>query len=202
MGYRFLPFVITAEEAEFVLEPFTLFKGNCRVERDYIYTPKSEFIENYTKLFCKLCAGEKIHYAADVRLLEYFCITTDIDSLKWRFFENGGAEYKIYECSDRGPVPYLCPFTFSVYEENDRICVSTRGSWVVDYTDIMGFQMVCAADTEDFKAFKDRLFKCTSALKLNINGSEKRTQIRVSITAREKLKNFHCIKNGHLEVKL
>lgn len=198
MGYRFLPFVITPEELEKVLEPFTLFKGNCRVESDYTHTPKNEFIESYTGLFCKLCSGEKIDFREDIELLRYFDITTDIDSLKWRFFENGGVKYKSYDGSDRGAAPYLCPFTFSAYEENGRFCISTRGSWEVEYTSIMGFQAVCAEETEDFRLFKDRLYKCTSALKLKINGSEKRTQIRVSTAAREHIGIFNVVKNFSL----
>lgn len=219
LGFQSVLFVITPQELKEALAPFTLFIGNAHVPSDYTYTPTETFIENYTALYEKLCSGEKIVYKKGGRMLAQFNITTEIDTVRFggkHIYQ--GEEYKTYIDSDRGYAPYFSPFTFSVFEENGKLNVGTRSSWQVEYTDIMGFQLNFPKLTiseaasfnitsekdwdsyNDYKLFKDLIIKHTSAFTFAINGTEKKTQIRISSQAKEKLPEFYCIKKYSLTV--
>ena len=142
MGFQSVLFIVTPQELIQALMPFTLFIGNAHVPTDYAFTPTEAFIENYTELYEKLRSGKKICFKNDGRLLNQFYITTDINSVKFgREHLYQSKEYKSFLGSDRGYAPYFSPFTFSVFNENGSITVSTRGSYLVEYTDIMGFQL-------------------------------------------------------------
>ncbi|MGN1135923.1 MAG: hypothetical protein ACI4SF_06870 [Oscillospiraceae bacterium] len=213
MGFQSVLFVITPHELKEALAPFTLFIGNAHVPSDYTHTPTETFIENYTALYEKLCSGEKIDYKKDGKMLARFSITTEIETVRFgRKHIYQGKEYKTYIDTDRGYAPYFSPFTFSVFEENGKLNVGTRSSWQVEYTDIMGFQLnylkltsseadsfntTCEKDRDsyyDYKLFKDLITKHTSALTFAINGTKKKTQIRISSEAKKKLPDFYCIK--------
>lgn len=219
MGFQSIDFVVTPNELENALRPFTLFISNVHVPVNYTYTSNDVFINNYKKLYKKLCQGIKIDYKTDRKILDYFAITTDISSIKYddKHFYNG-EEYMLYKGSDRGFAPYFAPFTFGAYTENNKIYVSTRGSWLVEYTDIMGFQLLFPKLTQneaeklniasekdwdsyfDYKLFKDYIIKNTSAFCFIMNGNEKKTSIRISGEVKKVLSNFHCIEKNDLIV--
>ena len=219
MGFQFTPFIITPDELAKAIEQFTLFISNKHVPIAYISTPSEIFIDNYKKLYARLCNGEKIDHRAHNGIFDYFSITTDINSIQFgRKHIYRDQEYKSYLGSTRGFAPYFLPFTFSAYEENSKIFVTTRGSWMVDYTDIMGFQLAYPKLTKseaaeynitseqdwesysDYKLFKDCVTNHTTAFLFAMNGIEKKTQIRVSPKAKEKLPSFYIIKKLGIEV--
>ncbi len=219
MAFQSIAFIVTPDELNAALKAFTLFIGNAHVPIDYICTPTEVFINNYTMLYDKLCSGEKIDYHKNHELFKYFNMTTDIESIifgKEHLYE--GKKYKSFIKSTRGYAPYFSPFTFNVYEENNKIIVSTQGSWIVDYPDIMGFQLYypklnkteanqlnisSEKDWEsyaDFKLFKDYIFKHTSPLHFLMNGIEKKTQIHVSFEALKSLENFYCVRSRNIKI--
>lgn len=219
MSFQFVPFVITPDELKNALESFTLFIGNEHIPIDYISTSSEVFINNYTELYERLCNGEKINHRTHNEILNYFFITTDICSVQFgkehTYLEK---PYKMYLGTTKGDAPHFLPFTFSVYEENNKLFATTRGSWLVDYIDIMGFQLAypkltkseaveCNVTSErdwesysDYKLFKDFVTRHTSAFKFVMNGIEMKTQIRVSSEAKKMLPNFYCIKRLGIEV--
>lgn len=89
---------------------------------------------------------------------------------------------------------------------------------MVDYTDIMGFQLAYPKLTQseaveynitsekewksysDYKLLKDFITSHTTTLLFEMNGIEKKTQIRVSPQAKEKLPYFYCVKKLGIEV--
>ena len=125
---------------------------------------------------------------------------------------------RLYKGSDRGYAPYFAPFTFGVYTENNKIYVNTRGSWQVEYTDIMGFQLLFPKLTQneaekfniasekdwgsyfDYKLFKDYIIKNTSAFCFMMNGNEKKTSIRIGGEVKKVLSSFYYIKKNDLIV--
>ncbi len=219
MRFQSVAFVITPDELRNALLPFTLFINNTHVPVNYNYTPQSVFIENYRNLYNKLCKGIKINYHNDSDILKYFAVTTEIQSVRYgdKHLYNG-EEYIMYKGTDRGEAPYFSPFTFGVWIENGRLNVSTRGSWALEYTDIMGFQLVFPklSDKEariynissekewesynDYVLFKDYVFKHTSAFSFSLNGQKKKTAIRISDEARSVISEFDCIKKKKLIV--
>lgn len=219
MGFQFTPFIITPDELAKAIEQFTLFISNKHVPIDYISTPSEVFLDNYKKLYIRLCNGEKIDFRNHNGILDCFSITTDISSVQFgREHIYCDKEYKSYLGTTRGYAPYFLPFTFSAYEENNKIFVTTRGSWMVDYTAIMGFQLAYPKLTKseatehnitseqewesysDYKFFKDFVTSHTTVFKFAMNGIEKKTQVRVSPKAKEKLPNFYTIKKLEIEV--
>lgn len=219
LNFQSVAFVITPDELENALLPFTLFINNAHVPVNYSFTPKSVFLNNYKELHGKLCKGEKIDHRKDHNILSYFAITTDISTLRFggKHLYNGD-EFVSYKGSDRGYAPFFSPFTFSVYIENDKIHVTTRNSWTVDYTDIMGFQLIFPKLTKkeaelyniesendwdsynDYMLFKEHIKKHTSAFCFSLNGIEKKTSIRISEEVKAIISNFDCIKKNDLVV--
>lgn len=221
MGFRSVLFVVTPDELEELLGPFTLFIGNARVERNYISTPSADLVDMYSALFKKLCSGEMIDPKKDYMLLKYYYITADISSVKWKNIDadDNKTLYKRFDGTSRGYAPYFAPFAFSAYTENDRLYVSTRSSWAVTYAaQIMGYQLLfpefSASDKEyygigsekewqsyaDFTLFSDTVRKMTSPLKMSLKGIEKKTQIRVSEKALQKLPCFYCIASRGIKI--
>ena len=219
MRFQSVAFVITPNELKNALLPFTLFINNAHVPVNYNYTPQSVFIENYTELYNKLCNGIKIDNRKDYNILEYFAVTTNIQSVRYgdKHIYNGD-EYMLCKGTDRGYAPFFSPFTLGVYIENGKLNVSTRGSWSLDYTDIMGFQLNfpklsgkeaqiynIASEKEwesynDYGLFKDYIIKHTSAFSFSLNGQKKKTAIRISDEVRSVISEFDCIKKNKLTV--
>lgn len=219
MGFQSIAFVITPDELKNALYPFTLFICNSHVPIDYKYTPQSDFIYNYTELYYKLCKGEKINHRKDFNLLKYYSITTNINSVQFgdkHLYD--GNEYMRYIGSNRGYAPYFSPFTFGVYVEHNKVYVTTRGSWEVDYTDIMGFQLLFPKLTNneaqlyniqserdwdsysDYILFRNYIIDHTSAFIFSLNGQKKKTMIRVSDKVKSVISEFDCIKKNALVV--
>ena len=220
MKYQSVAFVITPEELKEALSPFTLFIDNAHVPTDYKSTPQSVFTDNYTQLYDKLCSGIKIDHRKDYELLDYFAVTTEPNSVRYgdkHLYK--GAEYMKYKGTDRGYAPYFAPFTFAVYTENNKLKVSTRGSWALDQTDIMGFQLIFPKlsakealeyynitsekdwdSYNDYLLFKEHIFKSTSPFSFSLNGQKKTTDIRISDEVSSVIPEFYCIKKNDLIV--
>lgn len=219
MGFQSIAFVITPGELESALLPFTLFVNNAHVPVNDSFTSKSVFLKNYKELYGKLCRGERIDHRKDHEILRQFAVTTDINTLQFgdEHVYNGD-KFVLYKGSDRGYAPYFSPFTFGVSVENNKIYVTTRGSWTVDYTDIMGFQLFFPQFTKneaklynmesekdwdsysDYLLFKNYIKKHTSAFCFWLNGIEKKTSIRISEEVKAIISNFDCVKKNHLVV--
>lgn len=219
MEFQSTAFIVTPDELENALLPFKIFINNAHVSVNYTYTPNSVFINNYRELYKKLCLGERIDYKLNDKILQYFAITTNISTIKYddKHFYNG-EEYMLYKGSSRGYAPYFAPFTFNAYSENNKVYVSTKASWMVEYTDIMGFQLLfpkltkneaqkCNISSEkewdsysDYKLFKKHITNNTTAFCFKMNGIEKKTSIRVSKRAKEVLSEFYCIKKNNIFV--
>ncbi len=227
MGFQSVLFVVTPDELENALIPFTLYIANAHVPVNYSFTPKSVFLNNYREMYGKLCRGEKIDHYKDYKLLKYFDITTDISTVRFgkNHFYNGD-EFKSYIGSERGYAPYFSPFIFDVYTENNKIYVSTAGSWAVAYTDIMGVQLSFPKMTKnearlynedghglyniesekdwdsynDYMLFRNYIMKHTSAFRFSLNGIEKKTSIRISEAVKAVISNFDCVKKNNLVV--
>lgn len=219
LRFQSIAFVITPNELENALLPFTLFIHNAHVPVNDSFTSKNVFLSHYNELYSKLCRGEKIDHYKDRRLLRYFAITTDINTLQFgdKHFYNGD-EFVFYKGSDRGYAPYFSPFTFGVYIENNKIYVTTRGSWAINYTDIMGFQLFFPKLTKneaklyniesekdwdsysDYMLFQDYIKKHTSAFRFSLSGIEKKTSIRISEEVKAIISNFDCVKKNNLVV--
>ena len=218
MGFQYTLFVLTPDELKIALEPFTLLTGNARVPVDYISTPTESFINNYKKFSDQLISGEKIDYRNHNGILDYFSITTDINSIQWKICESSNNLFKIFSGSTRGYAPYFAPFTFSAYEEHNKIFVGTKASWMVEYTDIMGFQLIYPKLTKseaehygvstekdwesysDYKLFRSFLIKNADPLCFMMNGIKKTTNIYVSAKSKCSLEKFHCIQSNGIEI--
>ena len=218
MGWQFVPFVITPDELNNALNPFYLFVANARVPAEYTHTPVDVFLDNYSRLYRLLRSGEKINHRTHSGMLDYFAVTTDIDSVQWHGCKPPNEQYKISSGTSRGIAPYFMPYTFSVYEQNGKTCVSTRNSWMIESTSVMGLQLafpkLSKSEAEyygvssekdwgtynDYKLFKDYISKHTELLRILVNKSDKRTHIYVSPEVKSALPEFHCIKCCGAEV--
>ncbi len=218
MGFQHTLFILMPDELNIALEPFTLFTGNALVPLDYISTPTETFINNYRECNRQLISGAKIDHRNQNGILNYFSITTNIDSIQWKICEGADKPCKMYSDSTRGYAPYFAPFTFSAYEENGKIFVGTKASWMLSYTDIMGFQLIYPKLTKseaahygissekdwesysDYKLFRSFLLKNATPLCFTMNGIEKRTNIYISAESKNALEKFHCIRENGIEI--
>lgn len=207
MAFQFLPFVITPEQLENILGSFYLFVGDTHVPLNYTYTPVKEFIEQYSGFYELLCSGKRIDFRNNYALMKNYFITTDMSSVMFgKEHEYNGALYKMYMGTSRGYAPYIAPFSFSARIEYERVVVSTRESYLTERSDVMGFQLTFPKNAndlesfEDFTLFKKLLYKITIPFMFKFESIEKKTNIRISEEALNKIESFHCIRNRNIKI--
>lgn len=213
-------FVVTPDELKEALRPLRLFIHNASVPIDYTETPKEVFIEKYTKLYELLCSGDKPSRERHGDLFDHFAVTADISSV---IYGNehicDGEKRKMFTDCTRGYPTHFAPFTFLTYEENGKLFVSTRASYLQYTEQIMGFQLEhlkiatkqdeeywgAASEKElssykDYELFRKYIFSITSAMTFRCGDTVKKTQIRVSEEAKKHLPDFYCIKSKGITV--
>lgn len=220
MGWQSYPFLVTPEELRTAFEPFKLVIDNTCVPIDYTETPIEEFIKNYSALYELLIGGEVINVKTHGKLLKHIAITSNLSAVKYgREHELDGEMVKsvIFDKSI-SPMPYLSPFTFMTYCENDKLYVSTRGSYMMYTNFVFGYEInfrkFSQSDVDyyglssekefktypDYELFKKNIAKITKPLSFNLNGIFKKTSIRISDDAKINLPNFYCIKSKGIEI--
>ncbi|MBD5530857.1 MAG: hypothetical protein HDQ98_01460 [Lachnospiraceae bacterium] len=220
MGWQSYPFLVTPKELRTACEPFKLVVDNTCVPIDYTDTPIEDFLKNYSLLYELLIGGEVLNGKTHGKLLKQIAITTNLSAVKFsRGHELDGKMVKsvIFDKSI-SPMPYLSPFTFVTYCENDKINVSTRASYMM-YTDVVfgyeiSFCKFSQSDVDyyglssekefktypDYELFKKSIAKITKPLRFRLNGIVKKTSIRISDEVKMHLPNLYCIKSNGIEI--
>jgi len=130
MGWQSCSFFITPKELQTAFEPFKLVINNACVPIDYTNTPVEEFLENYSAVYKRLIEGEVLtqKYAG---LLKQIAITSNLSYIEFGMeHELDGQWVKAVINHRRCVLPYLSPFTFNTYQENGKLYVSTRASYL------------------------------------------------------------------------
>lgn len=219
MGWQSYPFLVTPEELRTAFAPFKLVADNACVPIDYTDTPVEEFLENYSALYELLISGE-VPDGKHGELLKQIAITSNLPEVKFGMkHELDGKMVKIV-LHDRtiSPMPYLAPFTFMTYVENNKLYVSTRASYLAYRDFIFGYEInfrkFSQSDVDyyglpsekefktypDYELFKKNIAKITKPLKFQLNGIVKKTSIRISDETRKYLPDFYCIKSRGIEI--
>lgn len=208
MGWHSCPFLITPGELKTAFEPFKLVISNAHVPIDYTDTPAEEFLENYSALYERLISGGVFEGT-----LRHIAVTSDLSRIKFgRVHEYEGKQFKSILHDKKSVMPYLAPFTFMTYMDNDKLIVSTRASYLVYSEAIFGYELnfpeFCRSDTEywggasekelegydDYKLLRKKIIKITKPFCFDLNGIYKKTSIRISDEVRKYLPQLHCIK--------
>lgn len=219
MGWQSCPFLIAPRELKTAFEPFKLITHNTCVPIDYTDTPVEEFLKKYSALYERLISGEVLN-GKDKLLLRQIAITSNLADVKFGMeHELDGKMVKavIYNKSI-SPMPYLSPFTFMTYMENDKAYVSTRASYLAYTEFIFGYEIkflkFSQSDVDyyghtsekefktypDYELFRKNIIKITKPLRLNLNGKVRKTSIRISDEAKIYLPNLYCIKSKGIEI--
>jgi len=125
MGWQFVLFVITPDELNNALNPFSLFVANARIPVEYTHIPVDVFSDNYSRLYELLCNGEKINYRTHSGTLNYYAVTTDTDSVQWSGCKPPNEQFKTCSRTSRGIAPYLCRIPL--------VCTCMTGKSVFQY---------------------------------------------------------------------
>lgn len=220
MGWQSCPFLVTPDELKTAFEPFRLVINNACVPIDYTDTPVEEFLENYSALYERLIGGGVIAHKTEGKLLSHIAITSHLSDLKFGMeHEIGGKMVKAVIADKKiSPLPYLAPFTFNMYTENNKLYVSTRYSYLAYTESVLGYEIIfrkfsqsdveyfgLASEKEfktypDYALFKKTIMKMTKPLIVQKNGIVKRTAVRVSDEVRQYLPDFYCIKSKEIEI--
>lgn len=190
MGWQSCPFLVTPQEIKTALEPFGLVINNACVPIDYTNTSIEEFLKIYSALYERLISGE--------------------------VFDGKWVKAVIYD--KKSVLPYLAPFTFHTYTENNKLYVSTRFSYLAYSESIFGYEInfpkfsqsdanyYGLTSEKEFKAYPDyelfrrNIIKITKPFSFKLNGVVKKTSIRISEEVKAYLPNFNCIKSRNIEV--
>lgn len=218
MGWQSYPFLVTPEELKIAFESFKLVVSNACVPIDYTNTPVEEFLEIYSSLYERLISGEVVDKKC-IGLLKQIAITSDLSSVKFGMeHELEGEWVKAVVCNKKSILPYLAPFTFRTYTENNKLYVSTRASYLAYSESIFGYEInfpkfsqsdadyYGLASEKEFKAypdyelFKRNIMKITKPFTFKLNGNVKKTSVRISEEVKAHLPNFHYIKSNGIEV--
>ena len=219
MGWQSCPFFISPKELKTAFEPFKLVINNTCVPIDYTDTPVEEFIKKYSLLYERLLSGEVLE-GKDRALLEQIAVTSNLSDVKFGMeHELDGKMVKavIFDKSI-SPMPYLSPFTFMTYTENNKTYVSTRASYLAYREFIFGYEInfpkFSQSDADyygltsekefktyvDYELFRKNILRITKPLTLNLNGTVRKTAVRISDEAKIHLPNLYCIKSKGIEV--
>lgn len=214
-GYYMFHFLITPNELENLLQPYHLIITNAHVPADYTESPISEYIELYRQLYEMLISGEKLSTDRDHRLFAQRSVVPDLTKCRHEHYHKyEGKEYKHIKFDE--PHPYFSPFALGFYrDDNQKLCASTRWSYIVNSENIMGIEMNFAKkikyidDSEfmhtselesysEYAALKKSIMKITKPLCVMIDGEQKKTSIRISEDVKKHINNFYFFKNGNI----
>lgn len=218
MGWQSCPFLVTPKELKTAFEPFKLVIDNGCVPIDYTDTPVEEFLKNYSALYERLISGEVLD-GKHMGLLKQIAITSNLSDIKFGMeHESDGKWVKAVIHDKKSILPYLTPFTFMTYTENNKLYVSTRASYLAYCEFIFGYE-ICfpkfsqsdadyyeLTSEKEFKAypyyelFRKNIVKITKPFSFKLNGVVKKTAIRISDEAKISLPNLHCIKSKGIEI--
>lgn len=219
MGWQSYPFLVTPEELRTAFEPFKLVISNACVPIDYTDTPVGEFIENYSALYKRLISGEVLS-GKNMGVLGHIAITSNLSEVKFGMeHELDGKMVKaVIHDKSISPMPYLAPFTFMTYCENNKLYVSTRASYLAYPEFIFGYEInfrkFSQSDKDyygissekefktypDYQLFRKNIAKITKPLSFNLDGIVKKTSIRISDEVKIHLPKFYCIKSKGIEI--
>lgn len=214
-GYYAFHFLITPNELENILQPYHLIITNAHVPTDYIESTISEYIELYGQLYEMLISGEKLSADRDYRLLSQRCVIPNPEKCRHEHYHKyDGNEYKHIRFDE--PHPYFSPFALGFYrDDNQKLCTSTRWSYLVYAQNIMGIEMSFAkkikyqVDSEfistnelesysEYVSLKKSIMKITNPLCVMVDGEQKKTSVRISAEVKKHINNFYFFKNGNI----
>lgn len=218
MGWQSCPFLVTPEELKTAFEPFVLVTDNACVPIDYTNTPVEEFLKIYSALYERLIGGG-VFEGKHAGLLKQIAITSNLSDIKFGMeHELDGKWVKAVIHDKKSILPYLAPFTFMTYTENNKLYVSTRASYLAYSEFIFGYEINfpkfsqsdadyygLASEKEfktysDYELFRKNILKITKPFHFSMNGVVKKTLIRISDEAKVHLPNLHCIKSEGIEI--
>lgn len=218
MGWQSCPFFVTPKELQTAFGPFKLVIKNACVPIDYTNTPVEEFLENYSILYERLINGE-VFDGSYRALLKQIAFTSNLPDIKFCMeHELDGIWVKAVKHDKQSVLPYLAPFTFNTYTENDKLYVSTRYSYLAYSDSIFGYEVLfpkfsqsdadyygLASERElnaypDYELFRKNIVKITKPFHFRLKGNVKKTQIRISDEVKTYLPNLHCIKEKGIEI--
>lgn len=218
MGWQSCPFLVTPRQLEKALAPFGLVIDNACVPIDYANTPVGDFIKIYSAVYERLVDGDTFA-GKNTGLLKQIAITTNLSDIKFGMeHELDGKWVKAVIHDKRSVLPYLAPFTFRTYTENDKLYVSTKASYLAYCDSIFGYEINfpkfsqsdaayygLASEKEfraypDYERFRKNILGITKPFSFRLNGSEKKTVIRISDEVKKCLPNLYCIKSQGIEV--
>lgn len=218
MGWQSCPFLVTPKELKTAFEPFKLVINNACVPIDYTNTSVEEFLKIYSALYERLISGE-VFDGKYVGLLNHIAITSNLSDIKFGMeHEIDGKWVKAVIHDKKSILPYLAPFTFRTYTENNKLYVSTRASYLAYSESIFGYEInfpkFSQSDADyygltsekefkaypDYELFRRNIIKITKPFSFNQNGVVKKTAIRISEEVKAYLPNFNCIKSKDIEV--
>ncbi len=218
MGWQSCPFLVTPKELKTSFEPFKLVTDNACVPIDYTDTPVEEFLNIYSALYEQLISG-KVFDEKYMGQLKQIAITSNLSDIKFGMEHELDGKWVKAVINDRKSIlPYLAPFTFGTYTENDKLYVSTRASYLAYRESIFGYEIIfpkfSQSDADyyeltsekelkaypDYELFRKTIVKITKPFCFQLNGIVKKTSIRVSEEVKAYLPNMYCIKSKGIEI--
>ncbi len=132
-------------------------------------------------------------------LLKQIAFTSNLSDIEFCMeHELDGKWVKAVKHDKQSVLPYLAPFTFNIYTENNKLYVSTRYSYLAYSDSIFGYEVHfpkfsqsdvdyygLASERElnaypDYELFRKNIVKITKPFCFRLNGDVKKTQITIT----------------------
>ena len=208
-----LHFIVTPDELRTILKDFHHVVMNTGVRKNYIESNSNDFLFTYDALYAKLKNSAKLVWNTDYDIAHFSTgITAHLENC-------------IYQPSTKLCVPNFkepCPFidifcflpwkdqlstSFSVTQFPENVCglclyFPTKIEYEKD-TEKHSAGIVECADLDDFQTYEtlvERIKLMTKPLKLDLDGSVRRTAVRISDEAKKDFCNFYFVTSNHMTV--
>lgn len=206
-------FIVTPSELKEILDGFHHVIVTSGVNKDYAESDPNTFPSKYDTLYQRLASGEKLIWKND-HAVAY--IGTGVTN---------HLENCTYKATNRLHIPDFsqpCPFinTFAFVTHKNQLTVSFSVTQFPEYVcglclsfpDLIEYEAACkerdivfvnGPDLDDYQTYQtilSRIEKVTHSLRLDVNGSIRRTKVRVSDGAEADLQNFYFITSNNIKV--
>lgn len=208
-----LHFIVTPDELREILKGFHYVVTDKGVRKNYTESEPCDFLGKYDELYDKLKNGDRLIRENDFGIVNF---STGLTAHLENCIYHPTSRLSVPDFSE--PCPYIdtfciCPFndklstSFSVMQFPENVCgLCLHFPLRIEYeneTEKHAVGLVDGRELEDFSTYEiltNRINSFTKPMKLNFNGSVRRTSVRISDNAKTEFDNFYFAYSNNITI--
>ena len=208
-----LHFIVTPDELRTILKGFHHVAVGKGVRKNYVESDPNDFFLTYDTLYEKLKNGVKLFWNEDYGIAHFSTgITAHLENCIYQ------PSTKLCVPNFKEPCPFIDTFcflpwkdqistSFSVTQFPENVCglclyFPTKIEYENDTEKHSAGIVECLSldDFETYETLVERIKLMTKPLKLDLDGSVRRTAVRISDEAKKDFCNFYFVTSNHMTV--